>query len=570
MHPHQPPHGDRPQAGGTEDPQQPLQPQQASGAQRPHDGQALGQPQSHEYPQAPVSQQSQGAQQPHEGQQERAAQQARAAQQGQAGQQTPASFGAQQNQQSTGAQQAHGAQQPQSHAAQQAQTSQQSLAAQQAHASQQAHNAQWLQPNASQQAQATQQAYTAQQAYARQTQQNPFAQSSQGAATHGHFAAPPGATASHPPTAPEQPPRRGKRGVPLWAALSGMLVIGLIAGGAGGLAGGLLGPDQQAAPENKTGPTINEPPPEAPERAADTIAGVAQRVSPSVVSLRSAGGRVGATGSGFVIADDYVVTNDHVSAPLEEDGIVIEYSDGSNSLATVVGSDPSSDLAVLELEDPNEVEPLEFGDSDEAVVGDEVIAIGAPLGLDGTVTQGIISAKDRPVSSDEGESQFFALQTDAAINPGNSGGPLVDVQGRVIGVNSMIVTMGGGFMGEQPGGSIGLGFAIPSTEAEEVVNRMIDHGETSYADLGVVFDSRNPVIGAAIDDDPQAVERGGPADEAGLEPGDVIVSFDGRRVNSAGELQAMVRDRSPGEEVELEYERDGDREAVTVTLGASD
>lgn len=403
-----------------------------------------------------------------------------------------------------------------------------------------------------------------------QTQATGQGHPNQGHPNHGHFAVPPGPPSQYAQLAadPAAAPRR--RGVPAWAALSGMLVVALIAGGAGGLAGGLLGSGRQAAPESDQGPTINEPPPEAPDRDPDTIAGVAQRVSPSVVSLRSAGGRVGSGGSGFVIDGDYVVTNDHVSSPLEEDGIVIEYSDGSNSLATVVGSDPSSDLAVLELEDPNDVEPLEFGDSDVAVVGDEVIAIGAPLGLDGTVTQGIISAKERPVSSDEGESQFFALQTDAAINPGNSGGPLVDVQGRVIGVNSMIATMGGGFMGEQTGGSIGLGFAIPSTEAEEVVNRMIDHGETTYAELGVTFDQGSSVIGAVIADGSGSVESGGAADEAGLEPGDVIVTFDGRRVNSHGELQAMVRDRAPGDEVELEYERDGERETVTVTLGPSD
>ncbi|WP_239647872.1 S1C family serine protease [Nocardiopsis ganjiahuensis] len=396
--------------------------------------------------------------------------------------------------------------------------------------------------------------------------------SQQGSQSHGHFAVPPGAPATqYGQPAPAPGTISAKRGIPAWAALSGMLVVALIAGGAGGLAGGLLSSSgEQEAPPPQEGPIINEPPPEAPERAPDTIAGVAQRVSPSVVSLRSAGGRVGASGSGFVIEGDYVVTNDHVSAPLEEDGIIIEYSDGKFSLGTVVGSDPSSDLAVLELEDPNDVEPLEFGNSDEAVVGDEVIAIGAPLGLAGTVTQGIISAVERPVSSDQGESQFFALQTDAAINPGNSGGPLVDIQGRVIGVNSMIVTMGGGTMGEQPGGNIGLGFAIPSTEAEQVVNRMIDHGETTYADLGVTYDQESPVIGAVIDDGPNAVETGGPADEAGLEPGDVIVSFDGRRVNSHGELQAMVRDREPGDEVELEYERDGERETVNVTLGSAD
>ncbi|SIO89337.1 HtrA protease/chaperone protein [Nocardiopsis sp. JB363] len=355
-------------------------------------------------------------------------------------------------------------------------------------------------------------------------------------------------------------------------ALSGMLVVALIAGGAGGVIGTFVtssgGSSSSEDPEGQ-GPDINEPPPEAPERAPDSVAGVAQRVSPSVVSLRSEDPRIGGGGSGFVIEGDYVVTNDHVSSELEADGIIIEYSDGSSSGADVVGSDPSSDLAVLELEEPSEVDALAFGDSDEAIVGDEVIAIGAPLGLAGTVTQGIISALDRPVSPDGGDTQFFALQTDAAINPGNSGGPLVDMQGRVIGVNSMIYSMGGGPLGDQPVGSIGLGFAIPSTEAETVIARMVDHGEesTAYAELGVTYDHESTVVGAVIADGSDAVESGGAADQAGLEPGDVIVSFDGRRVNSGGELQAMVRDKTPGDEVEVEYERGGDRETVTVTLG---
>nr|WP_083926829.1 trypsin-like peptidase domain-containing protein [Nocardiopsis valliformis] len=429
------------------------------------------------------------------------------------------------------------------------------------------------QPQQGQQPQYGQQAQQPQQPqYGQTAQQGQAAQ--QASQSHGHFASPPGTQAQYTQPAPRQGTGSRRRGVPAWIALSGMLVVALIAGGAGGLAGGLISSSgEQAAPAPDPGPTINEPPSEAPERAPDTIAGVAQRVSPSVVSLRSAGGRIGASGSGFVIDGDYVVTNEHVSTPLEEDGIIIEYSDGKFSLATVIGSDPTSDLAVLELEDPNDVEPLEFGNSDEAVVGDEVIAIGAPLGLAGTVTQGIISAMDRPVSSDEGQSQFFAIQTDAAINPGNSGGPLVDIQGRVIGVNSMIVTMGGGFMGEQPGGNIGLGFAIPATEAEQVVKRMIgtdDAENTGPADLGVTYDGESPVIGAVIAEDDDAVEPGGPADAAGLQPGDVIVSFDGRRVNSHGELQAMVRDRSPGEEIELEYERDGERETATVTLGSGE
>lgn len=404
----------------------------------------------------------------------------------------------------------------------------------------------------------------------RQAQPNPQGQAPAGGP--GHFAVPPSPQQAQPQVAPKV-----KRGVPTWSALTGMLVVALIAGGVGGLVGGMFpaagGGGGEEQPEQQ-GPGINEPPPEAPERAPDTVAGVAQRVSPSVVSLRSADPRIGGGGSGFIIEGDYVVTNDHVSAELEDDGIIIEYSDGSSSGAEVVGSDPSSDLAVLELEEPSEVDPLEFGDSDEAIVGDEVIAIGAPLGLTGTVTQGIISALERPVSPDGGDTQFFAIQTDAAINPGNSGGPLVDMRGRVIGVNSMIYSMGGGPFGDQPVGSIGLGFAIPSTEAETVIGRMVDHGEEStaaYADLGInLYDQESTVVGAVIGEGEDAIEAGGAADEAGLRPGDVIVSFDGRRVNSHGELQAMVRDKSPGDEVEVDYERDGERTSVTVTLGPDD
>lgn len=361
---------------------------------------------------------------------------------------------------------------------------------------------------------------------------------------------------------------RKRRGIPAWLALSGMLVVALIAGGAGGLAGTVLNPGGGGAEEDESQSShMNEPPPEAPERDPDTIAGVAQRVSPSVVHIMSADPSIPHTGSGFVIEGDYVVTNHHVAEPMEE-GIHIEYSDGSTSEATVVGTEPEYDLAVLSLEDPHDVEPLEFGNSEEAIVGDEVIAIGAPLGLAGTVTQGIISALDRPVGSEEGGSQFYAIQTDAAINPGNSGGPLVDVQGRVIGVNSMIVTMND-VMGE-PQGNIGLGFAVPSADAEGVVSSLVENGgeaESEYADLGVAIDTESPIAGAVIDED--GVDSGGPADEAGLEPGDVLVEFDGRRINSGQELMAMLRDFAPGDEVEVDYERDGDNDSTTVTLGSS-
>ncbi|WP_285731402.1 trypsin-like peptidase domain-containing protein [Nocardiopsis sp. ATB16-24] len=382
------------------------------------------------------------------------------------------------------------------------------------------------------------------------------------------FGAP--ASPQTPYTARQSPGTPPRRGFPAWMVLSGMLVVALIAGGVGGVAGALLNGSGavEAAPEEE-GPVMNEPPPEAPKRDPDTIAGVSQRVSPSVVSIQSSSPRIQGGGSGFVIEGNYVVTNDHVSSELESDGMIVEYSDGSRSDASVVGSDPSSDLAVLSLEDPVDVEPLEFGDSEQVIVGDEVIAIGAPLGLTGTVTQGIISAVNRPVSSGEGEnaSRFYALQTDAAINPGNSGGPLVDLQGRVIGVNSMIVTMG--YMGE-PSGNIGLGFAIPSNEVDRVVQRLVEDGETTYADIGADIDLDSPIAGAVIAEGSGAVDRNGPADEAGLESGDVIISLNGRRVSSGQELLAMLRGLNPGEEVEIEYERDGERETTTITLGSSD
>ncbi|ASU82687.1 serine protease [Nocardiopsis gilva YIM 90087] len=254
--------------------------------------------------------------------------------------------------------------------------------------------------------------------------------------------------------------------MPVWSVMLVVALVGVVSAGVGGTIGAQLGLSNGDA--TRTGaPSLNNPPPTgAPSRAPDTVAGVAQRVSPSVVSIQASGPGLSGNGSGFVIADDHVVTNNHVSSALERKGIEVVYSDGHTSGAEVVGSAPSADLAVLKLKDPVDVEALEFGDSDQVTVGDEVIAIGAPLGLAGTVTTGIISAVDRPVSVGEaGEETFIsALQTDAAINPGNSGGPLVDAQGRVIGVNSAIATMGA-LSGEQSG-SIGLGFAIPSAQTK--------------------------------------------------------------------------------------------------------
>src|SRR5690606_34666805 len=290
-------------------------------------------------------------------------------------------------------------------------------------------------------------------------------------------------------------------------------------------------------------------------------AGVAQRVSPSVVSIRSTSPRLSGNGSGFVIEDDYVVTNNHVVDAVEQGGIEVVYSDGHVSRAEVVGAAASSDLAVLRLMEPLDVEPLEFGDSDEVTVGDTVIAIGAPLGLEGTVTSGIVSALNRPVTVGEGaqEAYISAIQTDAAINPGNAGGPLGNAQGMVIGGNAAIATMGGA-AGEQSG-SMGLGFAIPSNRASRVVEQLIETGEAPRAVIGAVLGLRYPEQGALIMEpreglDEESVVRRGPADQAWLRHGDVIVEFDDTLVRDANQLVNLIHTKAPGDRVQICYVRD--------------
>ncbi|GAB3449318.1 trypsin-like peptidase domain-containing protein [Streptomonospora sediminis] len=382
--------------------------------------------------------------------------------------------------------------------------------------------------------------------------------------------APPGPSAPGPPE-----PAERRRGMPLWAVLAIVCVVALGSAGIGGAVGGTL-TQQTAAPEATPSPKLNtELPSGAPSRAPGTVAGVAQRVSPSVVSIQHSDPQLGGNGSGFVIENDHVVTNNHVATALEDGDIEVAYSNGATSGASIVGGESASDVAVLKLEDPIQVQPLEFGDSDKVTVGDQVIAIGAPLGLAGTVTTGIVSAVDRSVhvgDSAESEELLDALQTDAAINPGNSGGPLVDAQGRVIGVNTAIATMGGGAESGGQSGSIGLGFAIPSSEVEEVVDEIIgDNGNGGSggggaaigADLDPQYD-QGARIGAA---DGAAVDPGGPADQAGLRPGDVIIGLDGEDVAGAQDLEDKLGELAPGDRVEIVFERDNERRTSQITLG---
>jgi putative serine protease PepD len=264
------------------------------------------------------------------------------------------------------------------------------------------------------------------------------------------------------------------------------------------------------------------------------------------------------------------LTNNHVIAEaVTGTGVInVTLNNGREFVAKVVGRDSSYDLAVLKISTTG-LTALQLGDSDKVAVGDSVIAIGSPLGLSGTVTLGIISAKDRAVTAGEtGSDNSFinALQTDAAINPGNSGGPLVDSTGAVIGVNSAIATLGSSF-GSQSG-SIGLGFAIPINQARKTADQLIKNGKATYPVLGISIDMKYEGDGALISKSEKAILSGGPAALAGLKGGDIITKFDGRTINSAEELIVAIRARSVGDKAVITYVRGGITATATVTLQA--
>jgi putative serine protease PepD len=390
------------------------------------------------------------------------------------------------------------------------------------------------------------------------------------------------------PTAPEEPEtrpydpwavspaarasghREGRRGAhverrpPTRRLLAGAAVIALLAGALGAVVGATLARDLDE--DGASAPVVvGADPAGLVERPPESVAGIAQSILPSVVSVRLDDGN----GSGFVISEDgYILTNNHVVGAASGASIVVQFADGSESPARVIGRSPSYDLAVVRV-DREDLQPVVLGDSSAVAVGDPVVAIGSPLGLEGTVTSGILSATDRPVTAGgQGETAFInALQTDAAINPGNSGGPLVDGSGRVIGVNTAIASLS--TIGAQ-GGSIGLGFAVPINQARLTAEQIIENGEAVYPVIGAALDPSYDGPGARIAStgDLPGLTSGGPAEAAGLRPGDVIRAVDGRAVDAADELIVAIRSKRPGEEVTLTYERDGQTEEVRVTLDA--
>lgn len=379
--------------------------------------------------------------------------------------------------------------------------------------------------------------------------------------------------------APE--PRRRRRPNPIVATA---VLTALLAGGVGGGIGAWIA-DRDDDPGSSSVSSPNSPvDPASVNRAPESVAGIAAKALPGTVTIKTKapGGqaRQEGTGAGFVLDEQgHIVTNNHVVSLAAEGGeLTVTFSDGRTVPGKIVGRAEGYDLAVIKVDNVPNLKPLPLGDSANVAVGDAVLAIGSPYGLDGTVTTGIISAKNRPVASgDEQQTSYMnALQTDASINPGNSGGPLLDAKGNVIGVNSAIRSAGSGSdpFGGQAAGSIGLGFAIPIDQAKWVVDTLIKTGKPVYAQVGVIPDPEYRGVGARIRQNTvqgqPPVTPGGPADKAGLKAGDVITKLGDRPVTGYEELFSEIWSHKPGESVKVTYQRDGKEATTTVTLGQRD
>jgi putative serine protease PepD len=399
-------------------------------------------------------------------------------------------------------------------------------------------------------------------------------------------------------TAPEK--HRSKNGGRVAAAV---LIAALVGGGAGfggGWAWNSLADDGgtvSTASGGSSNITVNNP------GSVNEATAVAAEVLPSVVTIEVAGGSSSGSGSGVVLSEDgYVLTNTHVvtlGGTAGDAAVRVTTSDGRLYDATVVGTDPTYDLAVIKLEDASGLTPIEVADSSKLNVGATTVAVGAPLGLANTVTTGIVSALNRSIeiassaapegdsaeSEGEGSSPWYfdipgqedqqsqatesiaisVIQTDAAINPGNSGGALVDSEGKLIGINVAIATAD---QSSAESGSIGVGFAIPSNVAKRVADEIIENGSATHGLLGASVQPSSGVRGATMTGAYIAeVVDGGAAAEAGLKVGDIVTQFNGAKISDAVDLTAQVRAAAAGSEATVVYQRDGEERTATVTLG---
>ncbi|MCV7259266.1 S1C family serine protease [Mycobacterium shimoidei] len=381
------------------------------------------------------------------------------------------------------------------------------------------------------------------------------------------------------------PQKRSRAGL----LTAGALAIAVVSAGIGGAAASVVQHSAQPVSHLPTR-TANGPAPSIPAAnvPGGTVEQVAAKVVPSVVMLETDLGRQSEEGSGIVLSSDgLILTNNHVVAAAAGGGrggpppglfpgaggepkTTVTFSEGRTASFTVVGTDPTTDIAVVRAEGVSGLTPISLGSSANLVVGQPVVAVGSPLGLQGTVTTGIVSALNRPVSTtgDTGNQNTVldAIQTDAAINPGNSGGALVNMNGDLIGVNSAIATLGGDSTDSQSG-SIGLGFAIPIDQAKRIADELISNGTASHASLGVQVTSDKAAHGAKVVD----VVPGGAAAGAGLPSGVVVTKVNDRTINSADGLVAAVRSKAPGEKITLTYlEPSGESRTIQVTLGKAE
>jgi len=381
---------------------------------------------------------------------------------------------------------------------------------------------------------------------------------------------PPG---GYPPSAAGQP--SGRSGIGLWGVIAVAAIVSLIVGSFAGLAGYVVGQAVDSA-NSTTSATVAAPAPQPStipsdpipaDQMPESVSEMVSAVLPGVVSIAIESRDERGSGSGFVIRPDgYILTNNHVAAPAADGGsLKVFFENGDSADAEIIGRNSAYDLAVLKI-DADNLPVVRLGDSDAVTVGDLAVAIGAPLGLQGTVTAGIISSLDRPVTAGgQGEMAYInALQTDAAINPGNSGGPLLNSAGQVIGVNSAIATLAPTFTGEA--GSIGLGFAIPVNSARRIAEEIIATGDSKTPIIGVTLDTSYTDGGSRISE----VNPGGPAEAAGLRSGDIITALAGRETTDSTELVVAIRDFAPGDTVSITYLRSGESQTVDLVLGGSE
>jgi putative serine protease PepD len=367
----------------------------------------------------------------------------------------------------------------------------------------------------------------------------------------------------------------GPRTAPTWRnrLLAGLVLVAVAVGG--GVTGAAVTDGRDTVVSSSVAPISGPAAPTQP------LAQVAAAVQPSVVSIQVTGPGGSGEGSGVVLrSDGTILTNNHVVAGAADSGrITVRFSDGKTASATIIGRDPSTDLAVIRAENVSGLQPATLGSSNDLHVGDTVLALGSPLGLEGSVSGGIVSALHRTVNlgGEESDSPFGggtagpaavvtdAIQTDAAINPGNSGGPLVDGAGRVVGINTAIASLGGGSGTSSQSGNIGVGFAIPIDQAKTIAEQLINGQTPSHAQLGVSVADATNGNGAVVGE----VSPNSGAQKAGLQTGDVVVQVGGTQISDADALVAAVRSRQPGDTIAVTYTRNGERRTADVTLGSS-